>query len=213
MAIGRKPEALQLARSRANDQPDDVNARIALGLLLYVARRCDQAREVFIEIALRSQSTWLSRVAGVCVDLAIGEADPAMAIMEVVSGETKMSKSGDGVFPGLLHMCQLRSGCLDEEIASAGIERAEEERIRDADRPYDEHTFIYERMWFWTPVQLAIGYLALGKTKAAIGALSRAVDQGDPLTVWLHLWPVFDPLRDNPAFQALIKRLNLPSLE
>jgi hypothetical protein len=33
---------------------------------------------------------------------------------------------------------------------------------------------------------------------------------GHPLMVWLHLWPVFDPLGEDTRFKALIKRMNLP---
>jgi hypothetical protein len=65
---------------------------------------------------------------------------------------------------------------------------------------------------YWTPLQLALGHMGLGDTESAARMLTRAADEGDPLMVWLHLLPLFDPLRDDPAFQALIRRMNLAAL-
>jgi hypothetical protein len=70
---------------------------------------------------------------------------------------------------------------------------------------YDEYSA------FWTPLQLALAYLAIGNIEWAIGLLERAMSEGDPLTVWLHLVPLFDPLRSEPGFQSLIKRMKLPA--
>lgn len=59
-------------------------------------------------------------------------------------------------------------------------------------------------------LSLALACMALGKTKQAIKHLGQLCKEGHPLMVWLHLWPVFDPLRDNERFQALISTLRLP---
>ena len=64
---------------------------------------------------------------------------------------------------------------------------------------------------YWTPLQLALGLIGLEEKESAIAALTRAVSEGDPLTAWLRLLPLFDPLRGDPAFQALIERMNFPS--
>ena len=29
--------------------------------------------------------------------------------------------------------------------------------------------------------------------------------------VWLHLWPVFDPLRGHKRFKALVRKMRLPA--
>ena len=63
---------------------------------------------------------------------------------------------------------------------------------------------------YWPPFQIALGCVGLGDEEAAVAALARALDEGDPLTVWLHRWPLFDSLRDNPGFHDLIKRMKLP---
>lgn len=44
----------------------------------------------------------------------------------------------------------------------------------------------------------------------AVACLKLACDEHDPIMVWLHLWPLLSPLRDNWEFQKLIERMNLP---
>jgi hypothetical protein len=61
------------------------------------------------------------------------------------------------------------------------------------------------------PVQKALAYLGLGETDQAVLSLHAAFAHSDPLLLWLHLWPVFDPLRGHKRFQELIRRMNLPA--
>ena len=63
---------------------------------------------------------------------------------------------------------------------------------------------------YWTIPQVALAQMAMGKPDDAIAELRRAQEEGDPFTVWLHLWPVLDPLREHPEFQSLIADMNLP---
>jgi hypothetical protein len=58
-------------------------------------------------------------------------------------------------------------------------------------------------------VQLALAHMGLGDSDRAVTELARACDDRDPLLLWLHLWPVFDPLRDHEGFKALIERIGL----
>jgi hypothetical protein len=44
----------------------------------------------------------------------------------------------------------------------------------------------------------------------AIDALGYACEENDPVMAWLHLLPIFDPLREEPGFKKLIERMNLP---
>ena len=60
------------------------------------------------------------------------------------------------------------------------------------------------------PVSLALACLGMGKKALAISYLKRGCDIGHPLMMWLHLWPFFDSLREEPRFRALVKKMNLP---
>jgi tetratricopeptide (TPR) repeat protein len=59
------------------------------------------------------------------------------------------------------------------------------------------------------PKNLAFLYLALGDTDSALDWLERAVDGHYP-AAWEMRDPLFAALYDEPRFQALIERLNLP---
>ena len=61
------------------------------------------------------------------------------------------------------------------------------------------------------PLNLALAYMGAGKPATAVRYLKRACDESHPLMAWLHLWPVFDPLRGHPAFKKLIERMKLPT--
>ncbi len=49
----------------------------------------------------------------------------------------------------------------------------------------------------------------LGEPELAMDHLEMAMEVGDPYAVHLNRVSVFDPLRDNPRFQALLKKMNL----
>ena len=57
---------------------------------------------------------------------------------------------------------------------------------------------------------VAIINIALGRTGAALDALERAHADREYLVVLMGVSPVFDPLRDEPRFQALVEDLRYP---
>jgi FimV-like protein len=63
---------------------------------------------------------------------------------------------------------------------------------------------------YWTPLQLALGYVAVGDNDSAIVLIQEAVEQGDPLTIWLPMLPLFDSLREDSTFQTIIERMQFP---
>jgi len=57
---------------------------------------------------------------------------------------------------------------------------------------------------------LAIHYAALGDKEAAFGELEKAFQNRDWFLPRLKVDPFMDPLRDDPRFNEMVKRLNLP---
>ena len=51
---------------------------------------------------------------------------------------------------------------------------------------------------------------ALGEEKETLVALDRAMSERDPYLVWLQVDDVFDPLRQDPQFQDLLRRVGFP---
>jgi tetratricopeptide (TPR) repeat protein len=57
---------------------------------------------------------------------------------------------------------------------------------------------------------LAYVYLALQRRADALDQFERAVDERDPLLVWLSVDPRVDELRKEPRFQAILQQIGLP---
>ena len=57
---------------------------------------------------------------------------------------------------------------------------------------------------------LAEIYLGLGKTEQTLQLLEQAYADHDIILVWLKVHWVYDPLRSDPRFQSLLRRMNFP---
>ncbi|MEM1411113.1 MAG: tetratricopeptide repeat protein [Pseudomonadota bacterium] len=64
--------------------------------------------------------------------------------------------------------------------------------------------FVHPSTW----MGLAMGHVLSGDKPAALTALARAVDAGFSSRLRLEFWPMFDPLRTEPAFADLLDRID-----
>lgn len=60
-------------------------------------------------------------------------------------------------------------------------------------------------------VTLAVSYIALGDHEKAMDLLEEAYRQHSPVIIFIGVDPTYDPLRTNPRFQSLLKKLNIPN--
>ena len=60
------------------------------------------------------------------------------------------------------------------------------------------------------PMEVASMYAALGHTDQALEWLTQAHEDRYPGIGWLKVAPYFDPLRSDPRFQDLLRRMNFP---
>lgn len=63
------------------------------------------------------------------------------------------------------------------------------------------------RQRFVSGFVFARAYEGLGRRNDATAALEQAADEHSPMIVFIGAEPIFDPMRSDPRFQALIKRL------
>ncbi len=57
---------------------------------------------------------------------------------------------------------------------------------------------------------LADIYLGLGNTEQTLQLLEQAYADHDVSLVWLKVAAIYDPLRSDPRFQDLLRRMNFP---
>ncbi len=62
-----------------------------------------------------------------------------------------------------------------------------------------------------TPWQIATLYTRAGRTAKALEWLEKAYESHDANMPYISIDPIFEDLRDEPRFQALLKRMKLPS--
>lgn len=63
------------------------------------------------------------------------------------------------------------------------------------------------------PFNLAVAHAGLEEPDRALDELDRLVEEGSPQSWALPPEPFFDPLRDDPRFDDVLERLELPRLE
>ncbi len=87
------------------------------------------------------------------------------------------------------------SGLLGHEDTAQGI-------LDDLQRRR-EHGYI-------SAFQIAMAYLGLGRSTEATDWLGQAYSDGDPLLSYLGVWWICDPLRSDPRFQDILRRMKAP---
>ncbi|MFB3068122.1 MAG: tetratricopeptide repeat protein, partial [Acidobacteriota bacterium] len=54
----------------------------------------------------------------------------------------------------------------------------------------------------------AVYYALVGEKEKALEGMTQAINERDPNSPWFNIEPAFDPLRDDPRFQNLLRRMN-----
>jgi tetratricopeptide (TPR) repeat protein len=92
-------------------------------------------------------------------------------------------------------------GMLANVYARAG-------RRTDALRLIEEAKGLSRRQYI-SPVSLAQAYIGLGDKDQAFAWLNKAFEERDTVMTSLRVEPAFDPIRSDPRFTALLKRMRL----
>ena len=82
----------------------------------------------------------------------------------------------------------------DKDQALAWVDKLKEAAQRDPALAYNS----------------ALLYTRLGETDLAVASLEKAYEQHHPFLAFLNVYRRWDPLRDDPRFQDLVRRMNFP---
>jgi TolB-like protein/Tfp pilus assembly protein PilF len=125
-------------------------------------------------------------------DVERGRYPQAVAELQTAVAATKERQP---LLLGALSHAYARSGRRDE-----ALKLVEELRRIEADA----------NQQFVPPFGLIWAYAGLGDKDQALQWLERAYNEGADRIVWLNVDPLLDPLRSDPRFQDLVRRVGLP---
>ena len=194
--LGRHEEALaELERARELD-PFSPIINTDLGGALYVARRYTDAERHLVrarELDPRFRRTlWILAL----VQYELGRVDEAVNTMGMRIG---LADLWNAQYAALL----VKAGQRAEGIEQLNSFLARSRGIPGTPGPWNSP---------FDAIMVPDVYLALGDVDTALEWLERAVELGlgaGPIS--LLVWPTYDSLRDEPRFQALVRRMGFPS--
>ena len=92
-------------------------------------------------------------------------------------------------------------GALANSLARAG-RRTEAQRVIDG-------MILDSRKTSLSQSDVAMGYVGLGDVEKAFEGLDKSFESNDEGILLLKTHPMFSPLRDDPRYKELLKRVNL----
>jgi len=183
----RQDEAMRHAERAIELDPLDPMARSLYGFVLYLARRYDDAIAQFQSVL---------------------ERDP----------------NYPAALNGLSNVYHAK-GMYDEEVAAARLSYAvmefteTEEALalfyaegdyRGAARRMGDTLAALRNVRYVDPMGIAWWYLCAGQTNLALDWLERSFEERNSNMPYLNADPIYDPLREDPRFRALRRRMGLP---
>jgi serine/threonine-protein kinase len=183
--MGRFAEALeQMQRARELD-PYSVRARVNLARLYYFSRQYDAAVNMLRKIEQDEPRAWeVPAILGQTY-LATGKLDDAIRELERARSLEPAAVRNLGV----LGDAYGRSGNREKALAIA----SELENL--------------SRSRYVSPIFSALVYIGMGDKARAFACLDKAYAERSEWMMVLKTEPEFDPLRDDPRFQALMQRV------
>ena len=188
MPMGRSDEAIVFGKRAVELEPLNLNHGANLSGMYFHGRQYDRALVEAKQVFDLDPNFIVGRWALSQAYIVKGRYDEAIALNE----QALQSEPTNQVFlrfAGLAH-------------AKAGHRKEAEEIIRR----FNELGKTQYVMSYY----LAMIYAALGEKDKAFGELEKAFTEHDYFLVRLKVEPFFDPIRDDPRFKEMLRRLNLP---
>lgn len=183
---GRPEEAIAEARRAKELDPLSIRIDIWVFNTLFFARRYDEARDVLKQMRELDANHPLILYYFAATSAAMGQYPEAIAAYK-----EGMRLGDDGTSARIyLGHAYARAGRLEKARAIL----KELQRTRQ----------------YVSPAELAILYVGLGEREQAFASLERAYAAHDLQLQYLGVDPAFDPLRPDPRFADLMRRVGLP---
>ena len=181
-ALGRNDEAMTQMRQAMELDPFSIKTKVLVAWVTYASRQYDLAVKQFESLGDNSGLTCAYREKQM-----YPEAIAALQKWELNLSGTRCSR------------------CLGTLAGLYGLEgrKREGRKLINELRENARHRYV-------SGVFFAEAYVGLGEKDEAITWLERAYEEHDQWMVWVNSYPGLDPLRSEPRFQALMRRMNFP---
>jgi serine/threonine protein kinase/tetratricopeptide (TPR) repeat protein len=187
--VGRFDEAIEHTTRAAELNPLHIGSATGLAMVLYFARRFDDA------VAQARRAV---------------ERDSTVAF---AWDRLRFAYSGKGMYPEALEAAKRaaalggpndvrRRGFLAYNYGLAGQKKEALAIVQEL--------LALERKTYVPPIGIAAAYVGLGDRDQVIHWLTRAYEERDADMYLVKYWPLWDPVRDDPRFQELVRRLGYP---
>jgi len=188
--VGRFPEAVTEAKAATELDPLSPIINVNETQILLVARRFEEAREKALRTLEMAPSFVVARFYVGVLDLETGRLEEGIGELE----KTVSLSSGDARVLAMLGYAYALAG-----------RKAEAHKVLEDMVQRSKHSFI-------SPYQIAVVCVGLGEKDQAIQWLEKGYKDHDNEVPDAGSFPMFDPLRSDPRFQALLRRMNLPQI-
>ncbi len=189
MILGRTDEAMaQIERALELDPISDF-IQGCYGMELLFARRYDEATTQFQNVLKMAPNHWVS---GWLHDAFHAQAryDEALAVRKE-------------------HFAAIGDRVVEEALARGYAEGG----YREAMRRMAETEAARSLTTFVSPYGVAEFFAYAGERERVLEWLEKAYDARSPNLLYVGVSPLFDSVRDDPRFQDLLRRMNLPGSE
>jgi len=190
MTMGRQVEAIAKMKNSQELDPLSLIINVAIGWASYMARRYDEA----IEQLLRTV-----------------ELDPnypvtywILGLLYRITGRNELAITAGEKGVNLSGGSPMMRAALAHTYRMSG-------RAKEALQVLDDLTKLAKHKYV-APHFLAGIYIGLGENECAIDYLEKSYEEHSHWLIYLHIDPSMDPLRSNPRFQDLLRRVGLPAL-
>src|SRR5262249_18661686 len=187
-SVGRSIEALAIAEQACRLDPVSANARMNLGVVLRLARRTDEAARQFEETLELDPNFNLARTLLGLTYLSTSNRDRSLATVQKAR-ELSGERPDIVAFHGYI---LARTGHRDEAFKTLGDLR----RVTQPKQP--------------SPFLVALVYVGLDDRDRAFEWLDKAIEARSWESLMLKASPVFDNIRPDHRFRALLNRIGLP---
>jgi tetratricopeptide (TPR) repeat protein len=187
VGMGRYEEASAEARRAQELDPLSLTINVVVGWISYYNRQNVQAIAQFRKTIGLDANYWVAH-------LALGRAYEGESMFAEALAEMKTASSLSGGSPlalaGLGHIYALSRQRDEAEAVHAQLKQLSEKR-------------------YVSPLSFATVYAGLGEVDEAFRWLERAHEERSGWLIWLKPEPMSDPLRSDPRFADLLRRMNL----